>query len=97
MVFVTADPWRDTPTVLRRWLDNFDHSFTGLTSSYATLKRFAKACGVFIDVPPNRTGNYEVTHGSQTLIFSRDQKAGELFTADPSPADLAHDLRRVLA
>jgi protein SCO1 len=96
VVFVTADPWRDTPSVIRRWLDNFDPSFIGLTGSYPALRRFAKASGVFIDVPADRSGDYQVQHGAQTLIFGRDQVARELFTADPAPADLAHDLRRVL-
>ena len=31
LVFVTTDPARDTPAELRRWLDNFDKRFVGLT------------------------------------------------------------------
>ncbi|HEY2012434.1 MAG TPA: SCO family protein, partial [Bryobacteraceae bacterium] len=33
LVFVTTDPARDTPTVLRRWLGLFDRRFIGLTGS----------------------------------------------------------------
>ncbi|HEX6472787.1 MAG TPA: SCO family protein [Streptosporangiaceae bacterium] len=96
VVFVTADPWRDTPRVIRRWLDNFDRSFIGLTGSYPTLRRFAKACHVFIAPPSGRSGDYQIQHGAQTLIFDRDHEARELFTANPTPADLAHDLRYTL-
>src|SRR5262249_24718494 len=35
LVFVTTDPARDTPVVLRRWLDNFDKHFVGLTGTEA--------------------------------------------------------------
>src|SRR3982750_1080321 len=36
-VFVTTDPARDTPAVLRRWLDHFDPHFVGLTGTEAAL------------------------------------------------------------
>lgn len=35
VVFVTEDPKTDTPAVLRRWLDRFDPSFTGLIGGNA--------------------------------------------------------------
>src|SRR5437016_14673800 len=35
LIFVTTDPGRDTPVQLRRWLDNFDKHFVGLTGSEA--------------------------------------------------------------
>lgn len=31
VIFITADPERDTPATLREWLDRFDASFIGLT------------------------------------------------------------------
>src|SRR5262249_43299152 len=33
LVFVTTDPARDTPAVLRHWLDRFDRRFIGLTGT----------------------------------------------------------------
>jgi cytochrome oxidase Cu insertion factor (SCO1/SenC/PrrC family) len=38
VVFVTADPARDTPSVLRAWLDRFDGQFIGLTGDAATIE-----------------------------------------------------------
>ena len=35
VVFVTTDPNRDTPQVIRKWLDNFDVTFIGLTGTPA--------------------------------------------------------------
>src|SRR5256885_1762867 len=37
LVFVTTDPSRDTPALLRRWLDRFDRRFVGLTGSDAAV------------------------------------------------------------
>ena len=53
LVFVTTDPARDTPLQLRRWLDNFDKHFVGLTGTEAALEAVQKTAGV---PPANKTG-----------------------------------------
>ena len=45
LVFVTTDPARDTPLELRRWLDNFDKDFVGLTGTETALEAVRKAAG----------------------------------------------------
>src|SRR5215468_3726367 len=47
VVFVTTDPARDSPPVLRAWLDHFDERFIGLTGSEAEIELAEKATGVF--------------------------------------------------
>jgi len=69
LVFVTTDPARDTPVELRRWLDNFDRHFVGLTGTEAALEAVQKAAGV----PPAhktepRNGNYSSSHAD--FVFS---------------------------
>ena len=39
IVFVTVDPRRDTPAVLRRWLDQFDNSIVGLRGPTALVNQ----------------------------------------------------------
>ena len=46
LVFVTTDPTRDTPLILRRWLDHFDKRFVGLTGTEAALVTVQRAAGV---------------------------------------------------
>src|SRR5215471_11246300 len=48
VVFVTTDPGRDNPKVLRTWLDHFDKGFVGLTGSEAAIK----SAQVAANVPP---------------------------------------------
>ena len=42
VVFVTEDPRRDTPHLLRRWLDGFDPSFVGLSGGNSETKPMLK-------------------------------------------------------
>ena len=39
VVFITTDPERDTPAVLREWLDLFDSRFIGLTGTRDEINR----------------------------------------------------------
>jgi protein SCO1/2 len=48
VVFVTTDPDRDTPEVLRRWLDGFSTDVVGLLGSQAEVD----AAQLALDVPP---------------------------------------------
>src|SRR5882762_5684773 len=72
LVFVTTDPARDTRVELRRWLDNFDKRFVGLTGTPAALDAAQKAAGVPLAQktdPPNR--NYSVP---TPILLSRIRK-----------------------
>lgn len=46
VVFVTTDPARDTPPVLRRWLDRFGPGTVGLTGTQAQVDAAQRAVGV---------------------------------------------------
>jgi cytochrome oxidase Cu insertion factor (SCO1/SenC/PrrC family) len=46
LVFVTTDPARDKPMELRRWLDNFDRRFVGLTRAPAALDAAQRSAAV---------------------------------------------------
>jgi protein SCO1/2 len=46
VVFVTTDPKRDTPAVMKRWLGQFSHDFIGLVGTQAELDAAQKATGI---------------------------------------------------
>ena len=46
VVFVTTDPDRDTPSVIRTWLDHFDSSFIGLTGAIKQIQQTEAATGI---------------------------------------------------
>ncbi len=53
VVFVTTDPARDTPQVLRRWLDQFSTEAVGLTGTSAEVDAAQEALGL---APAGRSG-----------------------------------------
>ena len=92
LIFVTTDPARDTPLVLRRWLDLFDKQFIGLTGSEAALEAVQKAAGV----PPARRNGanaiYSVSHANFVVAYTRDNLAHVIYPGGVSQNDWIHDL-----
>lgn len=96
VVFITTDPDRDTPSVIRSWLASFDSSFIGLTGDFATISAAAKSVGIGLVEPTAKTGNYEVTHGAEVIAFDGAHRGRLLFTSGTSPADYVADLTKML-
>ena len=96
VAFVTTDPARDTPGVLRRYLDRLDPDFVGVTGSLRSIAALGKPMG--IDILKGQklpSGGYEVDH-TTNVISVRDGVGDLVWTASTSPADIAADLRQVL-
>lgn len=93
VVFVTSDPTRDNPAVIKRWLSHFNPSFVGLTGDQAAIYAAAEQVGVPLKAPravPD--GTYEVEHGAQVLAFGLDGTARYAYVEGTPAADYAHDL-----
>lgn len=52
-VFITCDPNRDSPEVLKEYLAEFDPSIVGLTGTYNDIKETCKAYRVYFSTPPD--------------------------------------------
>lgn len=50
-VFVTCDPARDTPDVLRQYLKEFHSKIVGLTGTYEQVKHMCKMYRVYFSTP----------------------------------------------
>lgn len=76
VVFITTDPERDTPEVMRRWLDLFDDDFIGLTADQATLDQIQQSVGAAPGRPydTERAGEdgYEVSHAAYVMAFAKE-------------------------
>ncbi|MGH8870275.1 MAG: SCO family protein [Actinomycetes bacterium] len=99
MVFVTSDPQRDTPPVIREYLDRFDPSFVGLTARMRTIRKTADTLGVAltgkVDHGSEQASGYEVGHGTQVVAYGRDDRSILVWTADTAVADLRADIREL--
>jgi protein SCO1 len=100
VVFATTDPWRDTATVLRRWLDKFHppQPYIGLTGSPSAIAGAETAMGMPIshrETAPKSygAGQYAVSHFAGVLVYGRDDRLKTLYPSGVTPADIASDLK----
>ncbi len=98
LLFVTTDPARDTPRTIRRYLDNFDPDFIGLTGDLSTI--MAVAGGVGVDIQGMKKlpgGGYEVGHSTQVIGFDKEHRGGVLWTPSTPIGDLTADFELLVA
>ena len=97
VLFVTVDPRRDTPELLRQYVPAFNPSFLGLRGDAAQTARVAKEFGIyFAEKPGASPDSYTVDHSAQTFVFDRRGKARLVWAPGTSPTAMASDLRLVL-
>jgi protein SCO1 len=93
LVFVTTDPARDSPAVLRRWLDLFDRRFIGLTGTERSIEAVERAAGVPLAAKTGPSNvNYGVSHANFVLAYSTDNLAHVIYPGGVSKDDWVHDL-----
>lgn len=96
VLFVTVDPERDTPDVLREYAGAFDPSFIGLYGSPEETAAVAKAYRVYYAKVP--TGNsYTMEHTALTYVFDRQGKLRVALRHEQTPEQSVEDIRKVMA
>lgn len=68
-VFISIDPARDTPQVLKGYLQAMDPSFVGLTGSNEQIEAAAREFKVFYQKVPTSEGNYTMDHTAGAYVF----------------------------
>ena len=96
-VFITVDPERDTPELLRNYVPAFDPSFVGLYGDAAATEAVAREFKVLYRKVPGATAEtYTMDHSAGMFVFDRSGRL-RLFVGHGAGAEvLAHDLRELL-
>ncbi len=90
VMMVTTDPKRDTPQVLKSWLSKFSPDFVGLDGTPDQLAQVWKDYGVTVE-------DSGATHSYFVYVIDRAGNWRETFLPDSQPADIASDVRLLLA
>lgn len=96
-IFVTVDPERDTPELLKAYVDNFGAGFIALRGSPEETLAAAKHFKVFYAKVPGKTqSSYTIDHTAGSYVFDPQGRA-RLFTRHGTgPEALAQDLKLLL-
>jgi len=92
-LFVTVDPTRDTPEILKNYLENFDSRIIGLTGDPSKTEAIAKAFRVYArKVSGEKSGDYTVDHTGIVYLMDRRGKFVSAFNLQRPPRQAAREL-----
>jgi protein SCO1/2 len=96
-IFITIDPERDTPAVMKQYMAAFGPRFVGLTSDVATINAVEKEYRVYAKKQPldksNPKGGYGMDHSSVIYLMGPDGRMVSYYDELISPDALAKDLK----
>ena len=97
-IFVTIDPERDTPEILKSYMASFDPSFVALRGTLEQTKAAAQEFKVFFaKVPGKVEGSYTMDHTAGAFILDGQGKA-RLFVRYGGGAEaLSADVKALMA
>ena len=94
-IFVSVDPQRDTPQVLREFVANFHPRLVGLTGTPDELARMARAYGVYYERREGATpGSYLMDHSRNAVLYGPDGAPIAIIPYDQGPEGVATELAR---
>jgi len=95
-LFVTVDPERDTPAVLKDYLSSFDPRIIGVTGDDAAIASAEKAYRVYAKKVPLDGGTYTMDHTAIVYLMNKDGRFVAPFNMKRRPEEAAADLKRYL-
>ena len=95
-LFITVDPERDTPALMKDYLSSFDPHMVGLTGDPAAVAAVAKAYRVYFKKVPLDQGGYTMDHTAIVYLMDKDGRFVAPFSLKRSAEAAAADLRRYL-
>jgi len=97
VLFVTVDPERDTPEVLRDYVTAFNPEFLGLTGTPEQIADVAREFRIiYKKVEGSRPGQYSVDHSAGTYIFDPQGRIRLYARYGQGHESLAKDIERLL-
>ncbi len=96
-LFITIDPERDTPEVMKDYLSSFDPRIVGLTGDPAQTQSVEKAFRVYAKkVPGSHGDDYTMDHTAVVYLLDKQGRFVNAFNLQRPPADAAKDLEGYL-
>lgn len=98
-VFVTVDPKRDTPAILRAYVNAINPHFVALTGSDEAVAAMLRTYRVqrAIHQTPNHPGDYFVDHSSVLYLMGPDGRLVAPLRADEAGEKMAHEIARYVS
>jgi protein SCO1/2 len=93
-LFITVDPERDTPAMIKDYLSSFDPHLVGATGDAKAVEAAEKAYRVYAKKVPGEKGDYSVDHTALVYLMDRQGRFVAPFKLNRKPEESAAELRK---
>ncbi|MBY6240985.1 SCO family protein [Methylosinus sp. Sm6] len=95
-LFITVDPERDTPAVMKDYLANFDPRIVGVSGDRAAIDPVLREYRIYSKKASDGAGDYAVDHTTVVYLMDKNGRFVSSFNISRKPAEAARDLQRYL-
>jgi protein SCO1/2 len=96
-LFVSVDPDRDTPAVMKDYLSSFDPHLRGVTGDPKALDAMEKEYRVYAKkVPTGNDGDYSMDHSAIVYLMDKQGRFVAPFNLKQKPQEAAAELRKYM-
>lgn len=93
-MFISVDPERDTPAVLKDYLPLFGDNFVGFTGSPDDIESVKKQFRIYsAKIQEDGATSYTVDHSSYIYLLDKEGKMMDLFNSNDTAQDVADGIR----
>ncbi len=96
-VFVTIDPERDTPKLMRAYLSSFDKRIRGFTGTPEQIATIAKEYRVYYRKIPTSDGSYLMDHSAMIYLMDARGKFDTIIAYQEKDTTALAKLRKLVA
>ena len=89
--FISIDPERDTPEVMRNYLSSFEGKFTGITGKPEKIFKLSQSWGIVSQKIFSENGEYTVNHSSPVILL----KDGKYVATIRQQDDIKKSLKKI--
>ena len=97
IVFITVDPERDTPEILKSYVASFDAPVAALSGTPEQVAGAARAYRVYSAKRARSDGSYDMDHGAVIYVMDPQGRFTATFTPDTSAEAMAQRLEKLLS
>ncbi|NNM74335.1 SCO family protein [Enterovirga aerilata] len=91
-LFITVDPERDTPEIMKSYVSSFDPRIIGLTGDPAAIDKVTRDFRAYAKKVPTKDGDYTMEHTSLVYLMGKDGRFIGAFNLERPPEEAAKDL-----
>ncbi len=99
VLFISIDPARDTPEILKQYVSHFHDNIVGLTGTPAQIKHVAKIYGAYyskLEAPANAPDYYAMAHTSSFYLMHSNGVFYNIVDHETPIEELVAEMKRVL-